>query len=370
MRGTLPRLLAVMLAILPGVLAFGQNDLPADLSSKSNPSPAEEQSVAEWALSNWALIDGEAPEAARDARRRLVEPLLKAETTSGFRLAMDRALGGQLQGAMDGGDVFRGVNAALLSGWIATDRSVRSLTSAAQKDKVAIRFASVAGLSNAFRVAGIAPVAFQAQVGDQAVGVLAELLATSNDRSVLDGTVKALIEAMAVPETAIAGFGTRSGERLTLAVGERMNTLPIDDQLTARLTPLLRAMVEIRASLTQRRLNIGQAWQNNVMLLYGRAGALGFRFVRGERGGALGGTDAESSRTAVETAIRLAGTMPALLQLDSAVQQRLRGLDLATNFASIPQSGDTGFRRAVQELLRVLGGQPFNLPGEHFNQDG
>ncbi|UYV13711.1 MAG: hypothetical protein NCW75_05355 [Phycisphaera sp.] len=369
MRGTLPRILAVMLAIMPGALAFGQNDLPADLHSKSSLSPSEEQTIANWTLANWALVDGEAPDDARDARRRLVEPLLRAETTASFRLAMDRAIGAQLQAAMNGDDVFRGVNAALLSGWLGTDRSVRSLTLAIQGQQVAIRFSSVAGLGNAFRVAGIAPVAFQAQVGDQAVVALAAVLGSSNDRSMLDAAAKALIEAISVPEAAIAGFGARSGERLTEAVGERLNTLPIDDQLGARVPPLLRAMAEIRGAITQRRGNVSTAWRDEILEMYGRAGALGFRYVRAERAGTLDGADAEGTRNAVETAIRVAGTMPTLLTLDPAVQSNLRGLDLAGNFANAPQDGGNGFQRATNDLIRLLGNQ-FRMPRDRFNTDG
>lgn len=369
MRGTLPRILAVMLAILPGVMAFAQNDLPADLPSKSSLSPSEEQAIANWALANWALVDGEAPDGARDARRRLVEPLLRAETTAGFRLAMDRAIGAQLQGAMDGDDVFRGVNAALLSGWLGTDRSVRSLTLAVQGPQVAIRFSSVAGLGNAFRVAGIAPVAFQAQVGDQAVDALADVLGTSNDRSMLDATAKSLIEAMSVPEAAIAGFGARSGEQLTEAVGKRLNSLPIDDQLGARVPPLLRAMAEVRGAVTQRRGNVSTAWRNNVLEMYGRAGALGFRYVRAERAGTLSGADTEGTRGAVEAILRVTGTMPTLLSLDAGLQGRLRGLDLATTFANAPQDGGNEYQRAINNLIRVLGDPEFDLKRDRFNLD-
>lgn len=367
MRGTLPRLLAVMLAIMPGALAFGQNDLPADLHSKSSLSPSEEQTIANWALANWALIDGEAPDDARNARRRLVEPLLRAETTASFRLAMDRAIGAQLQAAMNGDDVFRGVNAALLSGWLGTDRSVRSLTLAIQGPRVAIRFSSVAGLGNAFRVAGIAPVAFQAQVGDEAVVALADVLGSSNDRSMLDATTKALIEAMSVPDAAIAGFGARSGERLTEAVGERFNTLPIDGQLGARMPPLLRATAEIRGAITQRRGNVSPAWRDKILEMYGRSAALGIRYVRAERAGTLDEAAAQGTRSAVETAIRVAGTMPTLLTLEASVQSRLRGFDLAGNFANAPQDGGSGYQRATNNLIRLLE-TDFGMSADQFNR--
>lgn len=368
MRGTLPRILAVMLAILPGVLAFGQNDLPADLSSQSSLSPSEEQTIANWALANWALVDGEMPDGARDARRRLVDPLLRAETTAGFRLAMDRAIGAQLQAAMDSDDVFRGVNAALLSGWLGTDRSVRSLTLAVQGPQVAIRFSSVAGLGNAFRVAGIAPVAFQAQVGDQAVDALADVLGTSNDRSMLDATSKALIEAMSVPEAAIAGFGARSGERLTEAVGERLNTLAIDDQLGILVPPLLRAMGEIRSAVTQRRGNVGVAWRDGIMEMYGRTAAMGVRYVRAQSAGNLGAADTEGTRNSIETTLRVASTMPALLQLGAAVQDQLTGLGLAEHFKAAPTNGGNPYLRETNNLIRLLGGQPFNLPPDRFSR--
>lgn len=367
MRGTLPRILAVMLAMLPGVVAFGQNDLPADLPSKSSLSPAEEQTVADWARANWALIDGEAPAAARDARRRLVEPLLQAETTAGFRLAMDRELGPRLQDAMNGDDVFRGVNAALLSGWIGTDRSVRSLTQEVQDGEVAIRFASVAGLSNAFRVADIGPVAFQTQVGNDAVDALADVLEGSDNQSMLDATVKALIEAMSIEDSAITGFGARSGERLTRAVGARLNTLPVDDQLGARVPPLLKAMDEIRSAVTQRRGDVDTSWRDGIMEMYGRTAALGVRYVRAEGAGTLSATDAESTRNTIETTLQVASTMPTLFQLNANVQGQLNALDLANHFRNAPSNGGNPYLRATNNLITLLGNAPFGQPRDRFN---
>ncbi len=366
MRGTLPRTLAVMLAMLPGVLAFGQNDLPADLPAKSSLSPTEEQTVADWATANWALIDGETPAAARDARRRLVEPLLKAETTATFRLAMDQALSNELQGAMAGDDVFRGVNAALLSGWIGTDRSVRALTQEVQNGPVAIRFASVAGLSNAFRVAGVGPVAFQGQVGNQAVDALAAVLESADNQSMLDATVKALIEAMAVPESAIAGFSARSGERLTKAVGERLNTLPIDDQLGDRLPPLLRAMNQIRSAITQRRGNVDPAWRDGTMEMYGRAAAMGVRYVRAQGAGSLGAADTDTTRSTIETTLQLASTMPTLFQLSRNVQDQFNALTLADHFKAAPSNGGNPYLRSTNDLIRLLESE-FGLRRDRFS---
>lgn len=368
MRGTLPRILAVVLAVMPGVSAFGQRDLPEGMTTRSSLSPSEEQTIAEWAMSNWSMISADAPIESREARRRLVAPLLQPETSAGFRLAMDRALADGLQEAMAGTDVFRGVNAALLSGWLGTDRSVRALTQQVESERVAIRFASVAGLGYAFRVAGIGPVAFQGQVGNDAVDALAGLLAEADNQSLLDASVKSLIEAMAVPEQAIGGFGARSAERLTVAVGARMNTLPIDAQLGDRVRPLLRAMGDIRTQVTQRRGDISQSWRTAVMELLGRAGALGFRYVRAERSGALGGADTERVRTTVETALRVTGTMPTLLSLDRGVQDRLRALDLASNFALAPQDGGNGYQRATNDLFRLLDSD-FGLPRDRFNLD-
>jgi len=366
LRGTLPQILAVMLAIVPGFLAFGQNDLPADLPTKSSLSPTEEQTVADWARSNWALIDGEAPAESRDARRRLVAPLLQTETTASFRLALDRELGPRLQQAMDGDDIFRGVNAALLSGWIATDRSVRSLTQEVEGGPVAIQFAAVAGLSNAFRVAGIGPVAFQSQVGHDAVDALANTLEDASNQSMLDATVKALIEAMSIEDAAINGFGARSGERLTQAVGERLNTLPMDDQLGARVPPLLRAMSEIRSAVTQRRGNVASTWRDSIMEMYGRAAALGVRYIRAEAAGSLG-ADADSTRGSIETTLQVASTMPTLFQLDAGVQTQLNTLGLAEHFKSAPTDGGNPYLRATNNLVGLLGNQPFRQDRDQFN---
>jgi hypothetical protein len=361
--------LAVVLAMLPGVLAFGQSELPAQLTTSSNLSPSDEQAVAEWAEALWAQVDRQNPEAAREARRRLVEPLLRPETSAAFRISMDRALGGSMQAAMDGEDVYRGVNAALLSGWLGTDRSVRSLTGAVQSDRIALRFAAVSGLGYAFRVAGIGPVAFQGQVGNQAVDALGDLLARSNDRSMLDATVKSLTEAMAVPEAAIAGFGARSGEKLTQAVGERLNTLPIDDQLGARVTPLLRAMAEIRGAVTQRRGSVSNAWRDGIMELYGRAGALGFRYLRAERAGTLQDAEPERTRATIESMLQVASTMPTTMpQLSGELQTRLGQFQLRQSFASATEDGGNAYGRAINDLIRLLGNE-FALPRERFNMD-
>jgi hypothetical protein len=368
LRGTLPRILAVVLAFVFGAAAFGQTELPDGVTTKSSLSPSEEQAIADWATSNWAMVSGDSPVDAREARRRLVAPLLDAETSAGFRLAMDRALAEELQRAIQGDDVFRGVNACLLSGWLGTDRSVRALTENVRSDQVAVRFASVSGLGYAFRVAGIGPVAFQGQVGNAAVDALAGVLASTENQSLLDASVKSMIEAMSVPDQSISGFGARSAERLTTAVGERINTLPIDEHLDARLRPLLRAMGDVRTQVTQRRGNISQGWQTALMELLGRTGALGFRYVRAERAGTLGGGDGEQVRTTVETALRVSGTMPTLLPLDRGVQDRLRQLDLASNFDRASRDGGNGYQQASNNLWSVLDSE-FNLPRGRFNLD-
>lgn len=368
MRGTLPRILAVVLAFVFGAAAFGQVDLPDGVTTKSSLSSSEEQAIADWAAGNWAMISGDSPVEAREARRRLVAPLLDANTSAGFRLAMDRAMADQLQAAINGADAFRGVNASLLSGWLGTDRSVRALTENVGSDRVEIRFASVSGLGNAFRVAGIGPVAFQGQVGNAAVDAIAGVLASTDNQSLLDASVKSMIEAMNVPEQSIPGFSARSAERLTTAVGERINSLPIDQHLGDRLRPLLRAMGDIRAQVTQRRGNVSPAWQNALMEMLGRTGALGFRYVRAERAGDIDGGGSEQVRTTVETALRVSGTIPTLLPLQSSVQGRLRQLELASNFNRASQDGGNGYQRASNSLWTVMTND-FNLPRDRFNTD-
>ena len=369
MRATLPRILAIVLAMAPALVALGQNELPEGLTTRTNLSQSEEQSVTDWALANWAQVDAQTPEAARDARRRLVQPLLATQTSASFRVAMDQALSDQFRQAMLGDDVFRGVNAALLMGWLATDRSVRALTEAAQGDQIALRFASVSGLSNAFQAAGFAPVAFQAQVGNEAVEAVATIMESTDDRSMLDATAKALVEAMDVPESAIAGFGARSGERLTRAMGARLNTLPIDAELGGRVTPLIGAMADVRQAVTQRRGNVGAGWQSAILEMYGRAGALGFRYVRAERAGTLGAADAQAIRRSVRTAIQVAGTIPTLLRVDQATQSRLGQIRLAENFDRSPQDDGDGYQRSATDLFRLMDSQ-FDLGRERFNIGG
>ena len=367
MRANLPRILAIVLAFVPAIAAFGQDELPEGLTSRTSLSPSEEQAVADWALALWANINAETPTAARDARRRLVEPLLREDTSASFRVAMDQALAESFREAQ--GDVFRSVNAYLLMGWLATDRTVRILTDAVEGDQIATRFAAASGLSNSFRAAGFAPVAFQAQVGNAAADTLAGVLSTSNDQHMLDASAKALIDALAMPESAIAGFSARAGERMTRAVGERMNTLPIDGQLGNRLNPLLRAMAEIRTAVTQRRGDVGASWQNAIMEMYGRAGALGFRYVRAERAGQIGGAEAERGRRTVENTIQVAGTISPLLRIDRAMQDRLAGFELAESFDRAEDGDGDEFQRSATSLIRLLDDE-FNLPSDRFNIGG
>lgn len=366
MRGSLPLFLGLVLAFLPARGVFAQSDLPAGVSSKTTLAASDEAAVASWAREHWARIDASDPEAARDARRRLVAPLLEPATTASFRLSMERALIEHLQSAMGGSDVFRGVNAALLSGWIATDRSLRLLGGAAHGENLAIRFAAVSGLGNAFRAAGLGSAAFEPQTGQEAVETLAAILERADDRRMLDAVTKALIEAMSVPEASIPGFGATAGERLTKAIGQRLNTLPIDGQLDTRITPLLRAMAEVRAAVTQRRRDISTGWRDAVMELYGRAGALGFRYIRAERAGTLGEAGTSGTRQSVENVLRVAGTMPALLRIDAAVQTQLSGLDLAQSFAQASQDRGTSYQNGVNGLIRLLG-TSFSLPADLFN---
>lgn len=366
MRGCLPLILGLVLAMLPVPAVYAQSELPSGVASKATLNASDESAVASWAQEHWARIDARDPDAARDARRRLVAPLLERSTTAGFRLAMDRALNQSLQSAMAGDDLFRGVNAALLSGWIGSDRSLRSLGVAARGQNVAIRFAAISGMGNTFRAAGLGSPAFEPQAGHDAVDLLAEILESADDRRVLEAVTKALIEAMSVPEAAIPGFGSRSGERLTRSIGHRLNTLPIDDGLAPRLTPLLRAMAEVRAAVQQRRLEISSGWRDAVMEMYGRSGALGFRYVRAERAGTLAGAGGSATRQAVENVLRVAGTMPALLRLDAAVQTQLSGLQLAEAFARAPEDRGASYQNGVNGLIRLLGSQ-FALPADRFN---
>lgn len=369
MRATLPRILAIVMTVVPALAAFGQAELPEGLTSRSNLSPSEEQSVADWATSLWSSVDAQTPTAAREARRRLVEPLLSEDTSASFRLAMDQSLSGELRQAMAGDDVFRGVNAALLMGWLATDRSVRVLTETTQNGPVAVRFAAISGLGKAFRASSFAPVAFQAQVGNDAVDALAGVLAGADDQSILDATSKALIYAMDVPEAAIAGFGARAGERLAQAIGERLNTLPIDDHLGNRLKPLIRAMADVRTAITQRRGDVSAGWRSSIMEMYGRAGALGFRFVRAERAGQISDAQAESARQTVGTVIQVVSTIPPLLRIDRAMQDQLNNIGLASNFSRAPQDDGDAYQRSATSLIRLLG-EDFGLSSDRFNIGG
>lgn len=359
-------ILGFVLALAPARAVFAQAELPAGVASKPSLNASDEAAVATWAREHWARIDATSPDGAREARRVLVAPLLDRGTSAGFRLAMDRALSDELQSAMGGADVFRGVNAALLNGWIGTDRSLRALGMAAGGENIAVRFAAISGLGNAFRSAGLGTPAFQVQAGHDAVDRLSEILSTTNDRRVLDAASKALVEAMSVPEASLPGFGARSGEKLTQAIGQRLNTLDIDGELGPRMTPLLRAIFEVRAAITQRRGEVSTGWRDAVMELYGRAGALGFRYVRAERAGTLAGADDTDTRLMLENILRVSGTTPALLRLDAAVQTQLSGLDLPAALARAPQDRGSSYQNGLNGLIRLLGTQ-FSLPTDRFN---
>ncbi|GIW73484.1 MAG: hypothetical protein KatS3mg103_0006 [Phycisphaerales bacterium] len=366
MQATLLRVLVLVLSMLPGVAALAQSDLPSELPAKASLSQDDAEAIARWAQTNWAQVTTDDAQQARRARRALVAPLLRRETTAGFRLAMDQALAGQLQEALAGPDDFRAVNAAILSGWLATDRSFRALTEALGHDRQAVQVAAAAGLGNAFRAAGLAPAAFEPQVGQEAVAALAEVLSSTESLPLLDVAAKALTDALAVPESAMAGFASRAGLRLTEAIGQRLHAMPIDANLPMALGPLVRAMGEIRSAITQRRGNIGSAWQSAVMLMYGRVGAVGFRALRAERSGQLGGQDAAAVRERVRMAVQVAQTTPTLLQLPKATQDRLNQVDLVQGLDRATSDDADAYRRAFTNLLTILEGE-FSLPRDRFN---
>lgn len=362
MRAIPLRFLAATLVALAPLAAWAQPALPEGLPSQGSLSQGDESAIAAWAEGQWALLGQADPVAARRARRALVEPLLAEDTSPAFRSAVDGVLAEELESALGGDRPFLAINAALLSGWLATDRSVRSLVRAAETGGVAVRYAAVAGVGNAMQAATSSAPAFNEQTGRDAVASLADRLEVTLDRSMLEVHVDALIDAMGVPASRFAGFSDFTAERLTRALGTRLNTLPVDGHLADRVGPLVRAMGELRLQVTQRRREVGEGWRNASLRLLGQAAALGFRYVRAEASGTAP-AEGERHRGAVETCLTVASSIPPLLGLDSTTERALAEVDLLGGFAG----GDSDrYQRAVGDLLSVLESR-FGLRGDAFN---
>ncbi|MEO1007430.1 MAG: hypothetical protein AAFX79_02585 [Planctomycetota bacterium] len=356
--------MVLVLAATAGTRA--QSDLDPSIPAKLSLSGQDRTDVRGWADANWAILSGGDPVAASTARRRLVAPLLREDTTAAFRSALDQVLQDRLDAAMRGGDAFLGINSAIICGWIGTDRCLRTLLDVAERGDAAMRFAALSGTENAFRAGVIATPAFDATQARQAVDAVAAAIPNTTERSELDARIDALAQAMRVPEDRASGLSTHAAIELTRATGARMHTLPVDDQLGDRIQPLIKGLGAIQSGVTQRRGDVDPAWRREAMRLMGRCGALAFQLVRREQAGEISEPAAADARASIETALLVASTLPSLVRVDADVQQDLNRLQLLDRFRGTSDDGGDTFRRAIDDLMRIMGNE-FGFPIGEFN---
>ncbi len=337
---------AMCLSALPLRAQPGQ--LEVDPCKVAGFTEAEQQQIRTFVEQRLTLLDKDAAD-REPARRELLEPLARSCVSVAFRQLYRGAMLGDLQRLAASAEEEVAITALIILGELADEPARQELQKYTADERIAVRFAAIAGMKRTFRAINNAAPALDANRVGEMVRHLGDRLSTEEDPATIDLTVRTLIAAAGVSRD---GYGEVAAEAMTSAAHG------IGDRLRA-------ASVEARPSVLLSTLRVGEA-------LGGQLAAAGSAPQPVARAGAA---------FAGEVLAHLAflgnsGKLPQSRQLETDLtniserilvfaHQRLGKPLTPPNLVSLIQAGsDVEFFSRVQILVLSLEGDPCNLSAE------
>lgn len=305
------------------------------------------------------LLTGDDPEAAGNARNRLLAPLEKDGVGVPFRLAYSNALCPLIEPLAGNDDEVVAINALRILGELATDRATNTVEPGLNHTAVGVRYTAVYSVGRTFEaIAGESP-AVAPQRAHALIDRIAELLRNESDPWILDAAARALIAAGAIDKENFEDVRAHAYNQLSTACSDRVRSLPMEEDGVDRLYFMLRAAVAVRDAFndTSRSLSTEAATAGAAL----GGDALTFAILRIQRGDI--GADERSLLNS------LAKTSQANIFFAAGVVNPTANLPTPQTLPDPrePRNDADFVRRAVAEIDRLYTA-PFSFPARRFER--
>ncbi len=365
--------LAASLAGLPTALA---QDLPAEIVASPSPlSPAQEQTVRDYAKPLLDNLGGDDAIKVRDGRIGLTKPLLRTGIVVGipFRQAYSKGLAPGLDALVTGKRPLNAINALRVAAELATTEGFDLIDKGCASADPVVRAAAAAAAAKAFDVAAKNPSAAVATRLFQATNTLGNLIKNDPNNDVVDEATRALCVAF----TQSTQAEVRNGACIALCQGISARAAKFKSELPKPrlLDALLRAGSTVRDDLTRvanQPIPLSNQATKSIQELGGNLIAFAARMI------ALGALPSVKQADTAEDRKAKEQTRVMISQIVGAGEQIVSlsaGPDAPrTNYAERIKKADIDadaqFLEAVKELLGPAGRMtkpPFNFPAGQFD---
>jgi hypothetical protein len=334
--------------------ALGQIDsLPE--TDKTSYSQAEEQEISAYVTPRVDLIGNGDVDARERARRELLTPLARPGVSVAFRRTFREAAIGALTNHASSTDDAVAINALLVLGSIADDPSRQVVQGYTDDDRVAVRYAAIAAMTQTFRAIDRAsPAIDPGRVGEM-VRHLTDRLTAEPDASVADAITRSLLVASAIRRDGFGAASSRATTGLAAGVGGRLRAAEESDRQVAlmtavRLAEAFAGRLAAAGTVSPEVAKAGAAYAGEVLA------HLAYLANDGSMPGSSG-WEADlvtlSERNLVFAALKLNGSIP------------------PPGLPALVESGDArAFYDRVRLLVLGLNGPPCNLDNEAMQRIG
>lgn len=200
----LVRAMAYAIMMVSALAAFPShaqlNDLPSGIVSRLQLSPDDEATVREFVErhATVALLAHVDTEVIRQARSRLVRPLLDRDVSASFRLTYSRLLLPVLGPLISHERDVVAVNAIVIVAELGTGEAIDAVNKVARSKSAVVRYQAAYAVTRTFESIQNSAVAVVPAVAESLAEGLEKRIAEESDPSVLDGLTRAGIAACAV----------------------------------------------------------------------------------------------------------------------------------------------------------------------------
>lgn len=319
-------------------------------------TPDQKKRVEAYVSAHSKQLSGKAEGISKD-RAALLEPLRGTGAATPFRLEYSGLLVDPvLMPLLASENELVVVNAVVIAGDLATQRSVDLLKEAASSAKPAVRYEASYGLRRTFEaLSSMEAPSIQSDQVDAAIDFIGGRIGKEGDAIVVDGLVRAALEAAKLPR-----HRSRALSVLSKEVSARCRALSPADAPDALLQSMLRAGIGARDTLAGPRGQIDVATLSSVAKLGGQLVALAVRAVE-LRATQSGGVDRRDRLADIAGA----GETLALLALNL---QGSRPPETKRFDESI-KTAEAQFLVDAKDFLGARGplvGEPFKIPAAEF----
>lgn len=369
-------LAAVTTAWAPG--AFAQTTLPANVVTAAGTLTGEQREMVKAHVARFAAdLKSDKAETVQKARAEILIPLQEANVGVSFRNAYASELKPIIDPLVRSDSDVIAVNALRIAGKLAHRDAASALDTGLKAQKVAIRYAAMAGVGDTFDALARSAPAIDINAAKQLVRGLRPILAGEADSNIFDAGVRALISASVVDRDGWGSLRDDAISELGQVISDRIQKLAKQPADSTMMQALIRGVSAGRDALAGGGKRLGENTQKSAAAMAGDALAYVQSLVQAQHFPVIQANDAENVQ-AERTAARVAPANLASVATTSIffANDGLGGgqlpqaqLDLSQLLRSAKSADDAKFLVGVRDLIGpngALAKPPFGFEANRF----